>query len=446
MNRATMTFSRTLLFSAMIGVLSGCVTLPSTSSSVNQASTLSGELTTRSPLNVNNGTRYQSFTLHLKAGDIIEVKQTNDLSSQLSLFDAQNRLVNGPGENSLTLTPQQTGNHTLTLSGASSSQYGPFNLQLTPVNVRNSGVITSGERVAGLLNNTNGNSYDFQVTQEAIYSITLTSDTLDTTLALSGNGINLENDDAGEGTNSRLDAYLKPGQYRLLSNTLTENPNGTYVLGIDQRAVPTGVTLTNSGTLQKGKTITGLASSAPAQYTLQLSQPAMVQLTMSSNDVDSHLSITGNNVDASDDDGAGNNYDARLTQLLEAGTYQVAATSVNSQAGVFTLEYTTIPVTRGNLQQLLPGQYATGNLNSARPVNGMLRISEAGTYQIDLSASDFDAVLRVEGTDVDVEDDDSGGSRNARVTLELEPGDYRLQARGIDNSSRGRFTVSVQKQ
>ena len=165
---------------------------------------------------------------------------------------------------------------------------------------------------------------------------------------------------------------------------------------------------------------------------------------MTSSEVDSQLNLTGNNLDVSDDDGAGNGHDARITQLLEAGEYQVAASSIDGRAGLFTLSYSQTPAVRGSLGQLQPGQYATGNLGSSRPATAMLRVSEPGQYLIDLTSSDFDAVLRVEGDDIDAEDDDSGGARNARLSLHLEPGDYRLQVRSVDQPSRGRFLISVQ--
>ncbi len=445
MHPARVSLPRTFVLGALVSAIAGCSSLPGASSvPADKPLTLTGELTSRSPVNVNNGARYQSFPIQLNAGDVVEVRQQSSLSSQLSLLDGQQQLVNGPGSNALTLAPTQSGRYLLSLSGDSAAQYGPFALTLNKVDVRNGGPIGSGERLAGLLSSTDGNHYQLQVGEAAIYRISMSSEVLDTTLNLEGQGIELENDDSGDGTNSRIDAYLEPGSYAIKAGALDDKPNGTYLIGIEQRALPAGVTLQGGGLLEANKRITGLASAAELSYRLRLDEPALVTLRMSSSEIDTQLGLSGHGVEVSDDDGAGEGTNSLISQMLEPGEYKVVASSIDSSTGLFTLEYQQQPVSRGELSSLRPGQYANGTLRSSGPSSARLHIREAGQYQLDLVSSDFDGILRIDGDDVEMEDDDSGGARNARMSLHLDPGVYSLQIRGVESPSRGRFRVSVQ--
>lgn len=434
---------RKLALAIVLANLVGCAALPSSNSIGDTPMVISGELTSRSPTNVNDGSRYQIFPLQLTAGEAIEVSMKSPLGTKIALLDDQQRLINGPGNDRLTLVPEQTGRHYLNVSGDSANRYGPFDLNLVRINARNSGPISSGERIAGLLKSTAGNQYQLSVAEAAIYRISLSSDSLDTVLLLEGEGLKLENDDAEDGTNSRLDAYLKPGQYTLTAKALDENPNSTYLIAVEQRPTPQGVELTNGGRLEAGKTITGIGGNPPVGYSLRIEEPTLVALTLRSNDMDAQLNLTGNGVELSDDDGAGEGTNSRISAILERGNYRVDAGSINSQSGLFTLEYNTQAVSTGNFNRLQPGQYANSSLRNNNGAQGVLHISRAGTYQIDAYSNDFDTLLKIQGSDVNAEDDDSGGSLNSRLTLDLEPGDYQLTVKSVNNSAQGRFRVSA---
>lgn len=438
--------SRSLAVATLLAGLSGCAALPGPSSSIprNAPLLLSGELTSRSSVNVSDGSRYQSFALQLEAGEVVEARLQPAFEGQLTLLDDQLRLVNGPHLGTLSLAPTRSGRYLLNLSGDSAERYGPFRLQLTRIAVRNGGALGINERLAGLLQGDTGNSYQFTVTQPAIYRISLSSDEFDAVLHLSGEGLKLSNDDYDSGsTHARIDSFLQPGQYSLLADGIDDGSAGTYVLSSEQRELPAGVELRNSGLLSPDAAISGLGSQAPLTYQLRIDQPALVTLRMSSSEIDSHLALKGRGIEVSDDDGAGNGQDAQLSQLLEVGEYEVVASSVSSATGVFSLGYSSTPVSQGDLTSLRPGQYASGTLRSDNPQQANLHISSAGKYQIDLASSDFDSFLRLQGGDQDLQDDDSGGSRHARLSTYLEAGDYRLQISGVDSPSRGRFRVSV---
>lgn len=440
--------SRTLALATLLTGLAGCAALPtgpnSASIPADAPLLLSGELTSRSAVNVNDGSRYQSFPLQLEAGQVIEARLQPAFEGQLSLLDDQLKLVSGPRAGVLSLTPTRSGRYQLNLSGDSATRYGPFNLRLARIEVRNSGVLATNERLAGLLQNNAGNTYQLHVTQPAIYRISLSSDEFDTVLHLSGEGLKLSNDDDDSGsTHSRIDTFLQPGHYNLVAAGINDKSIGTYILGSEQRDLPAGVELRSSGLLEPDAPISGLGSLAPLTYKLRIEQPALVTLRMSSSEIDSHLALNGRGIETSDDDGAGNGRDAQLSYVLEAGEYDVVATSVSSSSGLFSLSYSSIPMSKGDLASLRPGQYATGALRNNDPQQANLHIGRAGTYQIDLASGDFDAFLRLEDSDRELEDDDSGGARHARLNTYLEPGTYRLLISGVDTPSRGRFRLSV---
>lgn len=74
-----------------------------------------------------------------------------------------------------------------------------------------------------------------------------------------------------------------------------------------------------------------------------------------------------------------------------------------------------------------------------------LTIEEAGMYQIEMLADDFDAYLELEGpSGYYREDDDSAGDLNARIVDFLAPGDYQLTARSAYGEGNGLFTLTAE--
>ena len=158
----------TLALSALTLALTGCAGLQAPQVGDDEVR-LSGELTTRSGVNFNSGSRYQTFPLRLRAGEALQVRQSGDLDAQMALLDARNTLVAGPASGSLTLAPPQDGIYTLGVSGVTASDYGPFGLSLKRIEVRNSGELVQGEHLAGLLSSTvAGNEYQLPITLASI--------------------------------------------------------------------------------------------------------------------------------------------------------------------------------------------------------------------------------------------------------------------------------------
>ncbi|MFH7473824.1 hypothetical protein RA264_28990, partial [Pseudomonas syringae pv. tagetis] len=57
-------------------------------------------------------------------------------------------------------------------------------------------------------------------------------------LKLSGQGVDAENDDGGDSTNSRLTLSLKPGKYTLTARGLGDGVNGMFTLSANRIELP----------------------------------------------------------------------------------------------------------------------------------------------------------------------------------------------------------------
>ena len=440
------TLSRTALAVGMVVTLAGCAATQGGAVDTSGATRLQGELTSSSPVNLNDGSQYQVFNLKLKAGELVRVEQGGALEGAvLTLLDSRNQLVSGPRHGSLHLAPQADGTYRLGVSGSTASAYGPFDLTLERVTPRNSGALELNDSVFGLLSRGNdANTYTLTVAEAGLYEIALGSEELDTVLKLNGGGLSLEDDDGGDGTNSRMTVMLDPGTYQVTATALDSPAEGGYDLSLSSRALPEGVELVNGGEIALGTTISGLADSSDKVYTLAVPERSLLRIVMSSDEVDSFLKLQGPGVDTSDDDGAGRDLDAAITTLANPGSYRISASTVDGSAGIFTLSTAVQPVS-SNSAQVRPGEGVSGTL-AGNSVDKTLVIAEAGQYKVDMYATEFDALLRMSGNGVELEDDDGAGGTNSRISTYLEPGRYTLSARSYDNTGRGSFVISVERE
>jgi hypothetical protein len=447
-SNSVISFSGSALALGLAIALSGCAGVKTTTDLVDaQAASLQGEITSSSPVNINNGSHYQVFELNLQQGDLIRVRQSGALQdATLTLLDERGQLINGPRQGALHLAPDASGRYRLGVSGGAENGYGPFTLSLEKITPQNSGLLLLDESLYGLLGSGQAaNTYQIRVRESGLYSISMTSDEMDTLLKLSGGGLNLENDDAADSTNSLLVSHLQPGEYQVTATAYDQSVEGTYDLQLSRRAIPEGVELTNGGELSIGQTITGLADSSPKLYQLMVPERALLRVTMTSSEVDSYLALKGPGLDTEDDDSASDNLDAQITALVQPGTYRLSATTADESAGLFTLTSSLQPVS-GDGNRVRPGEVVAGRISSDGGTQTTLVISEPGFYHVDLISADFDALLRLEGGGLDIEDDDGAGGTNARIGRYLDSGSYTLTSKDYDNSnsSTGNYVLSVE--
>lgn len=413
------------------------------------ADTLSGELTSRSAVNAKDGSRYQSFPLPLQQGEAVRVKLSGPLSGSLSLMDGQNQLVGGPQDGVLTVVAPRSGRYTLAVSGESASSYGPFQVAIEKLAQRNGGELQSGEDLLGVLGgNRGGNGYTLNVAEARLYDIQLASDEFDTILQVEGPSVSVEDDDSGRGgdTDSGVKLLLNPGQYQITAKGYGESPSGAYNLTVDSRDLPNAGELNNGGALEAGVGITGLTDSNGRTYTLDVPQRSLLRVTMSSSDIDSHLTLRGGRLNITDDDGAGNELDAEIVSLVEPGSYTIKASALRD-AGLFTLatRLTPVQIIEGG-RMIRPGQTVSKQLRGSPDAATTLQVTEPGEYEISLYSTSFDGTLALRGGGHDETDDDGGSGSNPRLTLFLQPGEYELTAGAYERSGSGDYLLSVQQQ
>ena len=312
-----------------------------------------GELTTSSPINYNDGSRHQLHSLRLDANQAVEVVLDGALRGTLSVLQG-NQVVatsghpgmmamgehdHGPSDNGpvrLVFRATEAGTYSLAVSGASAKAFGPYRFTARTIAAYDGKPLTSGNAATDwLINDTQ--SYPVQIDTAGLYALTAESSVFDTVLSLEGNGVNEENDDGGNGTNSRLQLWLEPGQYTAQVRSLGGN-KGDFRLALASPSLEPGTVVRDGTALPLNQRITAITGQQGARsFTFQMPRGGRVVFDARSTDFDTLLDVSGNGVDASDDDG-GNGTNSRLELQLAAGRYNVDVRSLGGQPGSFTLE------------------------------------------------------------------------------------------------------------
>jgi hypothetical protein len=177
--------------------------------------------------------------------------------------------------------------------------------------------------------------YTFTLPTDSLVLAVMTSNAVDGYLTLydsNGNLVRFDDNSYGSG-DPLIVQYLPAGTYKLAARDVSGGPGGFYE--IDLRTVPGSrpVFSGSRGPIAPGGSVTGNITYTGCQYpdgtfadtyTLILSAEANIDLRLNSSDFDAYMLLfdaKGNVVDDDDDSGGGTN--ARITQLLPAGTYYV---------------------------------------------------------------------------------------------------------------------------
>lgn len=213
---------------------------------------------------------------------------------------------------------------------------------------------------------------------------------------------------------------------------------------VDSRAVE----LTDADTVTVGEPVDSWLQGDAREITLNIEEAGLYQLEMRSDDFDPYLELAGPNGYAREDDDSAGDLDARIADFLEAGEYTLTARSAYGDGdGVYTLsvEPHELPGD-GELRNdgSLTADESLNGWYSGQALNYQVEIEEAGMYEIEMSASDIDSYLVLEGPNGYYrEDDDSAGELNASIADFLAPGVYELTARTAYGESSGMFTLSM---
>ncbi|HEL3781685.1 TPA: ABC transporter substrate-binding protein [Stenotrophomonas maltophilia] len=300
---------------------------------------VSGEITTRSGINFNDGSHHQLYQIKLDDKDLVGLKLTGRLSGSIAVFNngslvsTSTTVYEREGDVSLAFRANGGGTYQVAVNADGPSAFGPYRLRAEKLKPYDGKPLVGGGEIVDMLDG-DAQDYTLQVEKEGLYEIRLLSDVFDPVLKVSGQGVDAENDDGGDSTNSRLSLSLKPGKYTLSARGLGDGVNGMFTLSATRIELP-GNLVERDGTPlpTSGSAYTMLDNEGRRRFLLTLDRAADVRLDAISSQVDTVLRVVGANVELSDDDG-GNGTNARLQETLPAGHYTVDVTSLNNGAGL----------------------------------------------------------------------------------------------------------------
>ncbi|MFC4258857.1 hypothetical protein ACFOZ5_07415 [Marinobacter lacisalsi] len=315
---------------------------------------------------------------------------------------------------------------------------------------RNAGPLRSGDQITGTLAEPFAtNEYTLAVEEPTRITLAVSSGEFDAVLTVRGGDTNIEVDDTDGNTDPRLDTLLMPGDYRIKVSGF-EAEYGAYAIDVETTAFDGE--FRNSGDLTSGEQLHGMADGvATNAYTLTLDQPTDVTIGLSSSVFDTLLTLQGEGVSLTDDDGGGGT-DSRLNTVLGPGEYLVEVSSYAGPAsGPFLLETSTSPYEGAIRQGCDEGQSGTCAIESDATVYDELSedarqyefvLEEPEQVVVSMSSTAFDTLLSLEGLGISLEDDDGGGQTNSRITTALQPGTYRITADSYEGT--GPFTLRLE--
>ena len=188
--------------------------------------------------------------------------------------------------------------------------FGPYRLRAEKLKPYDGKPLAGSGEIVDMLAS-NSQDYTLQVDKAGLYEIRLVSDAFDPVLKLSGQGVDAENDDGGDSTNSRLTLSLKPGKYTLTARGLGDGVSGMFTLSANRIELPGNLVDRDGTALPKsGSVYTMLDNDGVRRFLLTLDRPTNVRLDAISGQVDTVLRVVGGDVELTDDDG-GNDTNAR---------------------------------------------------------------------------------------------------------------------------------------
>ncbi|NIJ68841.1 ABC transporter substrate-binding protein [Xanthomonas sp. 60] len=292
------------------------------------------------------------------------------------------------------------------------------------------GEITSGSGI-----NYNDGSrhqiYDLTLKSGQLVELSL-SGALDGTLTVVRDGMVVATSGRSEDSNASLAFRADTaGSYRVAVNGSSGSAYGPFRLQAREVQPYDGAPLRGAGS------ISDLYAGGTQTYTLQVAQPGMYRIDLTSSAFDTVLTLNGNGVNEEDDDG-GSGTNARMGVMLQPGTYTLGVKGINdTDSGQFRLTTTAVElaanaiVTDGATVQ--PGTTAPVLLNRGSGERRLaLVMARAGRVRIEALSDQVDTFLQLDGRNVELRDDDGGNGTNARIETQLAAGRYTLVVSSLE--------------
>jgi len=201
---------------------------------------VSGEITSRSGVNFNDGSHHQLYQITLQDKQRVGITMTGALSGAMTIFHdgkviARSHTGYEGGNAAVAFRAAGAGTYQIAVNAFGPESYGLFRLRAEVLAPHDGKPIINTGRIADLLLDPS-QTYTLQVDTAGHYTIDLRSEAFDTVLALEGEGEDVENDDDedGEGTDSRIRLALQPGRYTLTVSSLDTGDTGDFTLDVQR--------------------------------------------------------------------------------------------------------------------------------------------------------------------------------------------------------------------
>ena len=418
----------------------------------------SGEINSASLVNLSNGVRSVPYVLDAEAGLFYKIDVTGALRAQISVLHNGMLVANSnqsrdskASASVLAFKAETDGKYDVIVSGIDANAYGPFSITATPLKSYVGGVVTAGMDITEIAMG-NKQRFTLEVPEPAIYTIDMKADqgAIDPYLdLLDKNGRELmSDDDGGDNYDAKIQTFLDAGTYTIQTSSAlgSDTFNGTYRLVINKADVP-DITLKSGDVLTlNGDKQAGLYMGQAQEFSFELAQPMFVSLKVDALGFDADVDLDSLRISF-----PRRQNDGSTRAILPAGKHTVTVDG-SSQQGVYELSLTATALPPNVSDPVItPGQAIHAIMQSgADRVTHTLKVTQAGTYVIDLGSPSFDTYLSVqkdgyvlaENDDIDYDND----NLDSRVEVALQPGEYQVQVTMWNQPTRSReYTLEVQR-
>jgi hypothetical protein len=322
--------------------------------------------------------------------------------------------------------------------------------------------------------------YELRGRQGEQYTLTLSSEAFDAYLYVRGPGtLSQDNDDDGSGSyNSRLTVtFPENGTAQVYVTSFNRQQTGAYTLLLERTGEAPAVANNATGNAPPiaAQQLTGELAQGDSQlqsgeftdtFPLQGVAGQQVEISLSSDQFDTYLALSGPGVqEYNDDDTANNTRNSRLVATLPAsGQYTIHVTSYAAgEVGAYQLNIRPSQATTasdalagGDAQSFAAGQTMNGELaagdttlTSGEFIDTLRFQGTAGQrVVVDMQSTALDPYLILLAPSGAQEDNDdiSANDRNARIETTLaETGEYRIGATTYQPGETGAYVVTLQQ-
>jgi hypothetical protein len=322
--------------------------------------------------------------------------------------------------------------------------------------------------------------YELHGRQGEQYTLRLTSEAFDAYLYVRGPGnLSQDNDDDGESYNSRLTVtFPENGTAQVYVTSFNRQQTGAYTLLLERSgqapAVASNTTPGNAPPVTpqqfSGELAQGDAQLQSGEFTdtypLQGVAGQQVEISLSSDQFDTYLALSGPGVqEYNDDDTANNTRNSRLIATLPAnGQYTIHVTSYQpGEVGAYQLSVgpaqattATDALAGADAQSFAAGQTMNGELVAGDTTLTTGEFIDTYSFQgtagqrvtVDMRSNALDPYLILLAPSGAQEDNDdvSANDRSARIETTLaETGQYRIGATTYQPGETGAYVVTLQQ-